>query len=102
MAQSDAQPTSSQRVPIIVKEPLDDDQDSTYVFSRLDMGLIAQAEGAAPEPAPEAVEEEKPPVYLPFTDEDEQTLIERPAFLNELHDTITTVRKSTPPSSGKE
>jgi serine/threonine protein kinase len=103
MAQSETQPISSQRMPpIIVKEPLDDDQDSTYVFSRVDMGLMAPVEGAPPETVPEAVPEEKQPVYLPFTDEDEQTLIEKPAFLTDLHDTITAVRKSTPPPNRKD
>jgi serine/threonine protein kinase len=101
ISQPDQQPVSSKRLPpIILQESTNDDQDSTYVFSRADMGFVVPEEADAPEL--EVVEEENLPVYLPFTDEEEQTLIERPAFLNELSDTITTVRKSTPPPRRKD
>jgi hypothetical protein len=91
-SQPETQPLSSKRLPpIIVQESMEDDGDSTFVFSRADMGFVAPAEAAEPAPAPQAAAE-KQPVYLPFTDEDEQTLIERPAFLNDPNDTITAVR----------
>jgi hypothetical protein len=60
------------------------------------MGFVAPEEPEEPASASDAVAEQQP-VYLPFTDEDEQTLIERPDFLNDLtSDTITTIREIPP------
>jgi serine/threonine protein kinase len=95
MREPETQPVSSKRVgAFVVKEPISDDGDATFVFSRADMGFPASPGGGAEEAeAPEA-KAEQPPVYLPFTDEDENTLVERPAFLREK---AGAVEQGTPP-----
>ena len=81
----DTQPVSSKRIaPVVVKEPDNDDGDATFVFSRTDMTAIARLSApGGEEPAPTTEVAPEQPVYLPFTDEDESTLVERPAFLRE-------------------
>jgi serine/threonine protein kinase len=89
------QPVSSKRVPpIVVKEPTGDDGDATYVFSRADMAFATLPGTGPEEPVPAAEAAPEQPVYLPFTDDDESTLVERPAFLREK---TPTPGQGTPP-----
>ena len=84
-------PSSRPIVPIIVEEPSNDDSDSTFVFSRLEMGLLPieaprkksptsakSPEGPAPPRRPHATPDEEDPTLVEGQNLGESTNVVRP------------------------
>jgi eukaryotic-like serine/threonine-protein kinase len=93
----------------IASEPTSDDSDATFVFSRAAIGLRdgdTDPDPAAPAPPPAAADvppgpgevsetDETTGVYLPYTDDDERTMVDEPRFLGD--SSAGTTRRDTIP-----
>jgi eukaryotic-like serine/threonine-protein kinase len=93
----------------IASDPTNDDSDATFVFSRAAIGLGDGDASSEPEPeapAPPGVDvplgpgevsetDETTGVYLPYTDDDERTMVDEPHFLRD--GTVSTTRRDTIP-----
>ncbi len=66
-------------MPRVIDEPTNDDTDSTFVFSRFDLNALEGAE--AEEGSDTFDDDEKTRVYVPFSDDDDRTVVDPPSFL---------------------
>lgn len=76
---ADVEDAPRKTLPLLVNEPTSDDTDATTIFSRANMNMSAPPRVSEP-----LAEEEQTPIYAPADlVDDERTIVEAPAFLNE-------------------